>query len=90
MPAALLGRVLAVAGVVILVLSPAAAVATAGRDAIGQEREPYAVDRADDDAAAAVGGRHLAVMRQSDQPSTFSGRPGPALPISTARTGRRT
>jgi hypothetical protein len=31
MPAALLGRVLAVAGVVVLVLSPAAAVATAGR-----------------------------------------------------------
>ena len=50
MPAALLGRVLAVAGVVVLVLSPAATVATvatAGRDAIGQEREPCAVDRAD-------------------------------------------
>jgi hypothetical protein len=86
MPAALLGRVLAVAGVVILVLSPAAALATAGRDAIGQEREPYAVDRADD----VVGSRRLAVIRQSDQPSTFSGRPGPALPISAARTGRRT
>jgi hypothetical protein len=57
MPAALLGRVLALAGVVVLVLSPAAAVATAGRDAIGQEREPCAVDRADDDA---VGGRRLA------------------------------
>jgi len=56
MPAALLGRVLAVAGVVVLVLSPAAAVATAGRDAIGQEREPCAVDRADD----VVGGRRLA------------------------------
>ena len=60
MPAALLGRVLAVAGVVVLVLSPAATVATvatAGRDAIGQEREPCAVDRADD---IVVSGRRLA------------------------------
>jgi hypothetical protein len=56
MPAALLGRVLVVAGVVVQVLSPAAAVVTAGRDAVGQEREPRAVDRADDVA----GGRRLA------------------------------
>jgi hypothetical protein len=57
MPAALLGRVLVVAGVVVLVLSPTAAVVTAGRDAVGQEREPCAVDRADDVVA---GGRRLA------------------------------
>jgi hypothetical protein len=57
MPAAPVGRVLAVAGAGVLVLSPAAAVATAGRDAAGQEREPRAVDRADD---IAVGGRRLA------------------------------
>ncbi len=65
---------LALAAVVTLVPSPAAAAVLAWLDAVGQEREPCVVDRADD---LVVGAAVSSVIRQSDQPMTFSGRSGP-------------
>ena len=70
----LLRLVLAVVGAVVVVLSPAAVVAAARRDAVGQEREPCVVDRAEE---VVVADRRVVGDRRSDQPMTFSGRLGP-------------
>jgi hypothetical protein len=72
--AALLGLVFAIASVV-LVLSPAAVVTAAGRDAVGQEREPCVVDRAED---VVVGGRCPAGDPAIRRAGDFLGILGPA------------